>query len=262
MRMALAEQDRRPQPHLVFSNVRAGYGGLPVLNGVSGALGLSEIVSVLGPNGAGKSTLLKAILGLLTLSSGAIQLGSQTVTGATPEELARKRLAYVPQHKDVFDPLTVTENLEMGGYLFPIEVVRARMAEILKQFPALADMRGRRAGKLSGGERKMLAVAKALMMSPNVLLLDEPTAGLAPDVAEAFLKDHLPRLASSGIGILLVEQKIDAALSVSDWVYVLAAGTKRMEGPPETLVADSDLGAVLLGQTRSPSGRPAEGSHS
>lgn len=225
----------------------AGYGGSPIVHGISLAVGSGEVVSVVGPNGSGKSTLMKAIVGLVSILSGRVVLGDREVTGLVPEEMARAGVGYVPQVDDVFPPLTVLENLEMGGYLLARRDVAARVAHVLEVFPQLERMQGRRAGKLSGGERKMLAMGRVLMLDPSFVVLDEPTANLAPAIAEAVLSDHVRSLAATGCSVLVVEQRAKAVLEISDRTYVLAGGQVTMEGTPEELSASPEFVASFLG---------------
>src|SRR5207244_1366525 len=174
-------------------------GGAPVVQDVSISVGAGEIVAVIGPNGAGKSTLLKSVIGILRVTGGRVLLGADDVTNHPPEELARRGVGYVPQVLDIFEPLTVLENLEMGGYLLPPVRVRTRIDEVTQVFPALASMLKRRADKLSGGERKMLAIARVLVLDPRVLILDEPTANLSPNLADSLLQEQVRRLPEMGV---------------------------------------------------------------
>jgi branched-chain amino acid transport system ATP-binding protein len=153
----------------------------------------------------------------------------------------------VPQVRDIFDTLTVEENLDMGGYRLSRDELGSRVDEVLSFFPRLKEMRGRIAGKLSGGERKMLAIARTLMMRPQLLILDEPSANLAPELARRVLQEYVGRLAESGVSVLLVEQRVREALEVCDWGYVIVAGTSRLEGPAHELLARPDLVDVFLG---------------
>jgi branched-chain amino acid transport system ATP-binding protein len=237
----------RPAPSLRADGITAGYGGVPVIRDVSIAVGPGEIVAVIGPNGAGKSTLLKSLVGILRLSSGRILLGSDDVTGRQPEELAKRGIGYVPQVQDIFEPLTVKENLEMGGYLLKDSGLPARIKDVCDVFPALAPMMRRRADKLSGGERKMLAIGRVLMLDPHVLILDEPTANLAPIIADAVLREQVRSLADAGKAVLLVEQRARAALEVANWTVVLVSGVTRLEGRPGDLLERSDFEALFLG---------------
>ena len=242
-----ARSQARPAPSLRAEHITAGYGGVPVIRDVSISVGPSEIVAIIGPNGAGKSTLLKSLVGILHLDSGKIMLGDEDVTNRPPEELARRGVGYVPQVNDIFEPLTVLENLEMGGYLLTNAQVRARVAEVGDVFPQLPPMLKRRADKLSGGERKMLAIARVLMLDPKVLILDEPTANLSPKLADALLREHVHRLAGAGKAVLLVEQRARAALQIADWTSVLVSGTTRLEGRPDELLERQDFEELFLG---------------
>jgi ABC-type branched-subunit amino acid transport system ATPase component len=227
----------------------AGYGGSPVLHGVSIAVEPGEVVSIVGPNGSGKSTLLKGVVGIVEIQSGRVLVGDQDVTGWSPEDVARIGVGYVPQIDDVFGPLTVRENLEMGGYLLPARDVKARIDEVTTVFPRLAAMLTRPAGKLSGGERKMLAMGRVLMLQPAVFLLDEPTANLAPAIARTLLEEHVSALAAGGAAVLVVEQRARAVLAISNRTYVLAGGEVRMEGTPAELAASPAFVESFLGGT-------------
>jgi ABC-type branched-subunit amino acid transport system ATPase component len=237
----------RPAAILRAEGITAGYGGVPVIRDVSISVGPGEIVAVIGPNGAGKSTLLKSLVGILRASTGKILLGADDVTGHSPEDLARRGVGYVPQVQDIFEPLSVKENLEMGGYLLKDSELPARIKEVCEVFPALTPMMKRRADKLSGGERKMLAIARVLMLDPRVLILDEPTANLAPALADTLLKERVRRLADLGKAVLLVEQRARAALGIADWTLVLVSGTIRLEGRPGDLLERPDFEELFLG---------------
>ncbi len=184
---------------------------------------------------------------ILRVTGGRVLLGAEDVTNHPPEELARRGVGYVPQVNDIFEPLTVLENLEMGGYLLPTGRVRARVQEVGQVFPALMPMLKRRADKLSGGERKMLAIARVLMLDPSVLILDEPTANLSPKLADSLLREHIRRLAALGKAVLLVEQRARAALQVADWTSVLVSGSVRLEGRPAQLLERQDFEELFLG---------------
>ncbi len=244
--------EARPAPSLRAENVAAGYGNVPVIRDVSIAVGPGEIVAIIGPNGARKSTLLKALVGILRVTSGRVLISQDDVTNRTPEELARRGVGYVPQVNDIFEPLTVQENLEMGGYLLPRQLVEERNPEVAKMFPALPPLLKRRADKLSGGERKMLAIARVLMLDPQVLILDEPTANLSPKLADDLLRNHVTRLATSGKAVLLVEQRARAALQIASWTSVLVSGTTRLEGRPEELTRREDFEELFLGAGPAP----------
>jgi ABC-type branched-subunit amino acid transport system ATPase component len=237
----------RPAPLLEARRITSGYGGAPVVRDVSISVGAGEIVALIGPNGAGKSTMLKSLVGILKLSGGKILLGADDVTGHPPEDLAKRGVGYVPQVQDIFEPLSVRENLEMGGYLLKDSAIEARIKEVCGVFPLLAPMMRRRADKLSGGERKMLAIGRVLMLDPKVLILDEPTANLAPILADAVLRDQVRRLADAGKAVLLVEQRARAALEIADWTVVLVSGVTRLEGRPKDLLERSDFEALFLG---------------
>jgi ABC-type branched-subunit amino acid transport system ATPase component len=227
--------------------ITAGYGGDPVIRGISVAADPGEVVSLVGPNGSGKSTLLKSLTGVLRVVAGTVTVGGREITNMPPEEVARASVGYVPQVDDVFAPLTVKENLEMGGYLLSRKQVAERIERVLTVFPRLAGMTSRPAGKLSGGERKMLAMGRVLMVDPGVFLLDEPTANLAPAVAGSLLEEHVRGLAASGAAVLVVEQRARAVLAISDRTYVLGGGEVRMEGTPGELSASTAFVESFLG---------------
>jgi len=229
----------------------AGYGSHLVVKRASIRVDPGQIVCLLGPNGAGKSTLLKALVGIVRCFSGEIWLGDVEITNRRTEELARLGMAYVPQLDDVFEPMSVTENLEMGGYLLSGPALRARISEIFLEFPRLAALRDRRAVTLSGGERKLLAVARALMVESRYLLLDEPTAGLSPAVAASVLADVTRHSIERGRGVLIVEQRARAALELSHWAHVLVGGEVRVSEAADVLLARPDLGDLLIGAATS-----------
>ena len=232
----------------MVEGLTAGYGGIPVIFDVSLTVGRGEMVSIIGPNGAGKSTALKAIVGVIDAMSGTVSLAGEDITNVVTERLVKKGIGYVPQMKDIFGPLTVLENLMMGAYLLKSSEVPGRLKEVYEVFPALNEMRTRLASKLSGGERKMLAFGRALMLQPTALILDEPTANLSPELAAVLLGTHVRRLADTGVAVLLVEQKARQAMEVADWTYVLVNGRTQVEGEPETLLARPDFAELMLGQ--------------
>jgi ABC-type branched-subunit amino acid transport system ATPase component len=207
-----------------------------------------EIVTVVGPNGAGKSTLLKAIVGSLRLAAGEVRLAGDRVDHLATQQLARIGIGYVPQSDDVFTPLSVRENLLLGGYLCRRRAMQERVERVYQLFPALREMESRTAGKLSGGERKMLALGRALMPEPSVLILDEPTANLSPELSDRVLEDHVKGLAQRNVAVLLVEQKARQAMAISDRTYVLVAGKVQFAGSPAELLDRSDFGDLMLGQ--------------
>jgi ABC-type branched-subunit amino acid transport system ATPase component len=227
--------------------VTAGYGGRPVIREVSIHVEPGEIVSIVGPNGSGKSTLLKCVVGIVRVQAGMVLLDNRNVTGNLPEDVARAGVGYVPQVDDVFGPLTVRENLEMGGYLLPTKQISANIDRVLSTFPQLSRMLTRRAAKLSGGERKMLAMGRVLMLRPTLYVLDEPTANLAPVIAIQLLQEQVRQLATSGASVLIVEQRAKAVLEISDRTYVLAGGRLRMEGTPKVLASSQAFVESFLG---------------
>lgn len=233
----------------MVEKVTAGYGAVPTISEVSVQVGKGEVVSILGPNGAGKSTLLKAITGKLRHMTGEVRLAGENITSLRGDRLAGRGIGYVPQVNDVFDTLKVIDNLEVGGYLLPRDDVAARAELVFTIFPPLRRLRDRTASKLSGGERKMLAMGRALMLSPTVLLLDEPTANLTAELANVVLHDHVRRLADAGCAVLLVEQRAYEALRVSDYGYVLVAGVVEVEANAADLLARKDIGEIFLGRT-------------
>jgi ABC-type branched-subunit amino acid transport system ATPase component len=232
---------------LIAENVHAGYGAGDIIHGISVRARPGEVASIVGPNGSGKSTLLKALAGVIKVSGGTVRLGTRDITGLPPEEVARAGVGYVPQVDDVFVPLTVRENLEMGGYLLPGRQLGERVDRVLAVFPRLGQMLTRRAGRLSGGERKMLAMGRVLMLEPAVFLLDEPTANLAPKIAGELLTDHVRALATHGAAVLVVEQRARAVLAISDHSYVLGGGQVLMQGTPAGLAADPAFTESFLG---------------
>jgi ABC-type branched-subunit amino acid transport system ATPase component len=243
-----AERNSRGKP-LRATGVTAGYGGDPVIRDVTVRADPGEVVSLVGANGSGKSTFLKSLVGVVRVSAGTVVIGETDMTRKAPEEVARAGVGYVPQVDDVFGPLTVRENLEMGGYLLRARDVKARIDEVTTVFPRLAAMLTRPAGKLSGGERKMLAMGRVLMLQPAVFLLDEPTANLAPAIARTLLEEHVSALAASGAAVLVVEQRARAVLAISDRTYVLAGGEVRMQGTPAELAASPAFVESFLGGT-------------
>lgn len=231
-------------------DVSAGYEGRPVVQGVSVHVEPGQVVSIVGPNGSGKSTLLKSIVGVVKVLSGRVMFDGVDITNRTPEDIARAGVGYVPQIDDVFPPLSVRENLEMGGYLLRPKDVAGRIDRVLETFPRLSTMLSRRAGQLSGGERKMLAMGRVLMLEPSALVLDEPTANLAPLIASELLRDHVRQLATNGAAVLIVEQRAKAVLAISDHTYVLGGGRLRMEGSPAVLAESPDFVDSFLGGSR------------
>ena len=237
----------RPVPLLVARAVTAGYGKLDILHEVSLAVNAGEIVSIIGPNGAGKSTAFKTIVGFLTPRSGRVMFNGEDVTGLRPDIVLRRGLAYVPQGRIVFPQMTVLENLEMGAY---IERDPARVASALEQvyamFPILSERRKQKAGTMSGGEQQMVAIARALMTTPRLILLDEPSLGLSPKFV-TLIFEKLMEMRQAGYTLMLVEQNATRALAIADRGYVLELGRNRFEGAGRTLLADPEVKRLYLG---------------
>jgi ABC-type branched-subunit amino acid transport system ATPase component len=241
-------EDRRPAPHLAIEDLAAGYGGAFVVSEMTVGVGLGEIVALVGPNGAGKSTLLKAVAGHISVMQGKVLLGDEDITNVRSDRLARKGVGYVPQTNDVFDTLTVADNLEMGGYLLPRRLVADRVDEVLTIFPKLRTMMDRTAQKLSGGERKMVAIARVLMLRPSLLILDEPTSNLSIELSRVVLREQVVRLADAGVAVLLVEQKAIEALEIAHWACVMVAGQTRLSAPAKDVLQRPDIGEIFLGR--------------
>ncbi|HEX4702038.1 MAG TPA: ABC transporter ATP-binding protein [Pseudonocardiaceae bacterium] len=227
--------------------VGAGYGGRPVVHDVSIDVEPGQVVSIVGPNGSGKSTLLKTIAGVVTALSGQVLLDGNDITNWPPERIARAGVGYVPQVNDVFGPLSVRENLEMGGYLLHRKEIAGHIDKVVGYFPTLGPLLGRRANKLSGGERKMLAMGRVLMLQPALFVLDEPTANLAPAIAQRLLHEHVRQLSVGGASVVIVEQRARAVLEISDHTYVLGGGRLRMAGSPADLANSPDFVDSFLG---------------
>ena len=240
-------EDTESVPALATHQLVAGYGDVPVIHGVDLAVREGQLVAVVGPNGAGKSTLFKAILGLAPVMGGRVLTDGRDITGRPLDQLVRLGVGYVPQVDDVFDPLKVSENLNMGGYLLGKADRIARMEEVLAIFPALRSKLNRYVGTMSGGERKMPAIARALMLSPRVLVLNEPTAGLSALLTESVLADQVRALADRGHAVLLVEQKAQAALRLADTASVLVRGQVVMSAPAAEVLASREVAEVFLG---------------
>jgi ABC-type branched-subunit amino acid transport system ATPase component len=226
--------------------VTAGYGGPPIIEDVSITVYAKKITAIVGPNGAGKSTLLKALSGVLKVSGGSVSVLGRNTTNIPPEKLVRRGLSYVPQVSNVFPDLTVRENLEMGAYTRRSGVSR-RIDELYELFPDLRTSMRRRAGLLSGGQRSMLAMARALMLEPAVMLLDEPSAGLSP-LLQAALWDQIEKIAATGVGICVVEQNTRRTLRHAHWGYILVLGRNRLDGPASELLHDKTVVDLYVGR--------------
>jgi branched-chain amino acid transport system ATP-binding protein len=231
---------------LAADEIVAGYvPGVDVLRGCSVEVRPGEVVGVIGPNGAGKSTLVKAVFGLLRVRGGTVRLRGEDVTGQPAHELVRRGVGYVPQLQNVFPTLTVEENLRMGVYLRPKDHTR-RVAAVEELFPLLADRRKQKAGAMSGGERQMLAMARALMMEPQLLLLDEPSAGLSP-LHQDHVFDRCRMINSAGVAVLMVEQNARRCLQLCDRGYVLDQGRNAYSGTGTALLHDEKVIELYLG---------------
>jgi ABC-type branched-subunit amino acid transport system ATPase component len=234
---------------LEFQSLTAGYADIPVTTEISLTVSKGEIVALLGPNGAGKSTLLKALVGEARIFSGSVLLRGEDATGWSPERLARMGLGYVPQNDNVFPSLTVRENLEMGAFLAPRRRVSEKIEAILQQFPPLRPLIHRKVSHLSGGERRLVAIGRALVLSPEVLVLDEPTANLSPSNAHSVLTEYVTQVAEAGTGVLLVEQRAREALQIAHQACMMSAGHIEVSGPPGALLEREDIGRLFLGET-------------
>ena len=227
------------------SNLFAGYGETEILHGINLNVNDGEIVCVIGPNGAGKSTVLKAILGQINIRDGSINLADQDIVNTPTTEIIKKGISYVPQTNNVFVSLTVEENLEMGAWVNP-EYTQKKLIEMYELFPDLSEKRKQPAGSLSGGQRQMVAMAKALMVNAKILLLDEPTAGLSPKYRSEIFST-IKTINNNGVPILMVEQNAKQALGVSDRGYILVDGVNRHTGSGIDLINDKEVARMFLG---------------
>ncbi len=234
-----------PQPVLELRGLFAGYGEMEILHDINIHVDKDEVVAIIGPNGAGKSTAIKAVLGLLNIRDGKVLLENTEITDTPPEKVVTKGISYVPQTHNVFVNLSVEENLEMGAWTRS-EGIEERLEEMYVLFPDLREKRKQAAGSLSGGQRQMVAMAKALMVDSKVLLLDEPTAGLSPKYrAEIF--ETIQKINGEGVPILIVEQNAKQALGIANRGYVLVDGTNRFTGTGAELLADREVARMFLG---------------
>jgi branched-chain amino acid transport system ATP-binding protein len=237
-------------PALSTRALVAGYErDLPIVRGIDFAINAGEFVVVLGPNGAGKSTFVKAIAGLVSIHSGTVRLGDRDVTAVPAHEKIRQGLAFVPQTENIFTTLSIHENLLVAANILPREARSRRVADLYAMFPDLAARPALKAGQLSGGQRQMLAVARALIVAPTVLILDEPSAGLSPKIATEVFRT-LKAINETGVTILLVEQNVKAALAVAHRGVILVDGKLRHEGPAATLAGDPIVAELYLGAHR------------
>lgn len=232
-------------PLLTVEGVVSGYGEMQVLRGVNLTVEQDEIVSIVGPNGAGKSTVMKLVFGLLKPWEGAVRFAGADISGMAPEKLVKLGLSYVPQVDNVFPNLTVEENLEMGGFT-RVGSLQQQKERVFELFPRLAERRRQRAGKMSGGERQMVAMGRALMLDPKLLMLDEPSAGLAPLLVDMIF-EKIADINRSGVAVLMVEQNAKKSLALADRGYVLATGQNQVDGPGKQLLSDPEVARLYLG---------------
>jgi ABC-type branched-subunit amino acid transport system ATPase component len=228
--------------------VTSGYGAMTIVRDISMRVEPGEVVTLIGPNGAGKSTLLKTIFGLLPPTEGLVRFEDTDITGLKPPALVRRGMSYVPQVENVFPSLTVQENLEMGAFVRG-DSFAERLEEMYTFFPTLQLKRKQRVGGLSGGERQMVAMGRALMLDPRLLLLDEPSAGLAPGLV-GMVFEKMAQINQAGVALLIVEQNAREALRLSHRGYVMASGQVRLEGKGDQLLCDDEVGRLYLGGRR------------
>ena len=232
---------------LELKDLCGGYGKIQILNGTSFRIPRATITTIIGPNGAGKSTVFKAIFGLLNITSGQVLLEDEDVTGFKPRRMIGKGVTYVPQGRNVVPQLSVYHNLELGGITARDQAkVRARIGLVMDQFPMLREFRDRKAIELSGGQQKQLEVARALLLDPKLILIDEPSIGLSPNLVQEVFRT-LQRLRDEGVTILMVEQNAKAALAISDFGLVLELGQTRMHDTADKLLNDPRVGQLFLG---------------
>jgi branched-chain amino acid transport system ATP-binding protein len=231
--------------YMLGENLIGGYGGADILKGCTVGVDKGEIAVIVGPNGAGKSTAMKAMLGMLDLNQGKVTLGGLDITRFTPQDRIAAGIAFVPQTSNVFTGMSVQENLEMGAFLRTDDFTDT-MDEIYDLFPILREKRKQMAGELSGGQRQQVAVGRALMTNPQVLMLDEPTAGVSPIVMDE-LFDRILEIKATGVAILMVEQNARQALNIADRGYVLVTGENRHTDTGEALLANPEVRASFLG---------------
>ena len=237
----------RGTPHLVLDEVFAGYGKMTILNGTTAKIHRSAITTVIGPNGAGKSTMFKTIFGLLQVRSGKVAFDGKDITNFTPREMLNVGVAYIPQGRNIFPELSVRHNLELGGIMLADQsILPGRLEHIMDRFPMLREKAGAQASTLSGGQQKMLEVARGLLLDPKLILIDEPSIGLSPIMVQevfAILKD----LRDKGVTILLIEQNAKQALQISDFGLVLEQGQTRIEDTATNILNDPRIAQLFLG---------------
>ena len=231
--------------YLTGEHMTGGYGGADILHDCTISVDKGEIAVVVGPNGAGKSTAMKAVFGMLNLREGRVMVGGEDITGLTPQARVLKGMGFVPQNNNVFTSMTVEENLEMGAFIRE-DGIAETMTEVFGLFPILEEKRRQPAGELSGGQRQQVAIGRALMTRPEVLMLDEPTAGVSPIVMDE-LFDRIIEIARTGIAILMVEQNAKQALNIADKGFVLVQGRNRYTDTGAALMADPEVRAAFLG---------------
>jgi len=233
---------------LEVDDIHAGYGKLEILRGVSLRVESGQVVSIIGPNGAGKSTVFKTLFGLLPVRQGRVRFDGEDITNRTPADLLRRGMTYVPQGRNVFPLMTVDENLRLGAYIRPRSADLEREVDrVYETFPMLRDARGKRAAELSGGQQQMLEMGRALLLRPRLMLLDEPTLGLAPLVFREIFR-IIADLRRAGQTILMVEQNASKALEISDYAYVLELGRNRFDGSGEAIRSDERIRRLYLGR--------------
>lgn len=230
---------------LKIENISVGYTEVDILHQVNLQVRVGEIVSIVGPNGAGKSTLLKTIFGLLRPRQGTVLLNNQDITGLKPETIVRRGISYVPQVNNVFPSMTIQENLEMGAFIRTDDYTQ-RIEQVYELFPILRERKKDKVGQLSGGQRQMVAMGRALMLDPQVLLLDEPSAGLAP-LLVSHIFEQIEVINSTGVAIVIVEQNARQALKMANYGYVLAMGRNVLDDKGKSLLENEEIGRLYLG---------------